>query len=334
MFRFMWVRAQIDYLQRLPSDIEKQRALNKLPPDLPRTYIQIFETIDSVYPAQNTKDVQRLLKWLVFDSNKNHVIFNRHISASLDTDILPEVISIENEAEWPSVEEIPRKEQILGWLGCLVREGPNTIALSHLTVKEFLKTNPADVSSCAAQKYLVNHEDEVYVLDVSLTCLIHDGFKDMVLATWGEVERFLNDYPSVVYVVMRLIDRIWALNKQGFNSEAENLVLSLSSGLDESRMQRFLSMSYCRPFELWAVCNTYLCLPEHDFPSDDFSLDDPVERCISSPLHFAAVTGLTNEVRRLLRLGLDPDHTEAELCPTPLHLAICASLGGSITYCP
>lgn len=61
----MWVRAQVDYLRRLPNDMEKRRALKQLPPDLPQTYIRIFETIHRTYPPQTTKYIHRILKWLV-----------------------------------------------------------------------------------------------------------------------------------------------------------------------------------------------------------------------------------------------------------------------------
>lgn len=331
--RFMWVRAQIDYLQRLPSDIEKQRALKKLPPDLPRTYIRIFETIDNVYPAQTTKYIQRLLKWLVLESKDVTRTYGTGLRAALTSDILRQAICIENEAEWPSDAAVPRTEQLLSWLGCLVRKRSNTIALSHFTVKEFLQMNAEDVSSCVARKYLVDSEDDVYVLDIYLTCMIHDKFKDTALTTWGEVQLFLSKYPIFGYVTATLCARVWRSIRSGFDRESESLIHSTGNAWDgfqdgyvtsNDRMQRLLSISHSRPLELWAICHSYLMLVWY---KNDIVLGLPAKRCLPSPLHFAAVTGLVVEVQRLLKVDLDPDDAgslnEAAACPTPLHLAIC-----------
>lgn len=342
IFRFMWVRAQIDYLQRLPSDTEKQKALKKLPPDLPRTYIQIFETIDSVYPVQTTNYVQRLLKWLVLGSTDDTGVYGDTGAVDLSSDILRQSICIENEAEWPSDAAMPRTEQILSWLGCLVRKGSNTIALSHFTVKEFLMMNAEDVSSCAVRKYLVNHKDEIYVLGVYLTCIMHDEFKDTVLNTWSEVQLFLSKYPLFGYVAVTLCDRIWTSIKRGFDRESASLILSSSNAWDDPQglmsipqngfltqghlVQKLLSVSHRRPLELWAICTKYLNLVYEEKYTDPGL---PAEPCLPSPLHFAAVTGLAVEVQRLLEFDLDPDDAgslvEEEACPTPLHLAICVN---------
>ena len=347
--RFMWVRAQIDYLQRLPSDIEKQRALKKLPPDLPRTYIRIFETIDSVFPVQTTKYVQRLLKWLVLGLGGRMIRFGTTWGVPLTPEILLQAICIENEAEWPSDAAMPRTEQILGWLGCLVRKTSNRITLSHFTVKEFLKTNAEDVPSCAARKYLVNHKDEIYVLDVCLTCITHNEFKDTALTTWGKVQEFLEKYPTFGFVVVRLCGYIGASIRSAIDRESENLILSPSNAWDGSqgptsirqtqyvtpgdRMQRLLSMSHRRPLELWAICHAY---PDLNYNQVDLIAErHQATQGLTSPLQFAAATGLMVEVQRLLELDLDPDDVgslgEAESCPTPLHLAICGN--HELGYC-
>ena len=333
----MWVRAQIDYLQRLPNDTEKQRALKKLPPDLPRTYIRIFETIDSVYPVQTTKYVQRLLKWLVFHKRRGDLIWEIFNGVELTLELLLQAICIEDEAEWPSLATMPNVEQILGWLGCLVRKVSNTLELSHFTVKEFLMMDAKDVSSCAARKYLINDKDESYVLDVSLTLMIHDQFKATTLNTWRDVEIFLEKYPLFKFVAWTLRKRIWRSVRSGFDKEPENYIDSPDSARDGSqvptsirqdwnimpggRMQTFLSTSDRRPFELWAICYSYLL-----FARDYTGPELPVKPCFTSPLQFAAMMGLTAEVQRLLECGLNPDDVgslaEGELRRTPLHLAV------------
>ena len=97
----MWVRAQIDYLQRLPNDWEKQQALQRLPPSLPQTYIRIFEQIDSTFPAQTTRYIRRLLRWLVL------VVSEADEPLKLSFDALRQAICIETDHDWPSSDKIP-----------------------------------------------------------------------------------------------------------------------------------------------------------------------------------------------------------------------------------
>ncbi|KAI4264373.1 MAG: hypothetical protein L6R35_007304, partial [Caloplaca aegaea] len=155
---FMWVRAQVDYLQRLPNDAEKRRALKVLPPDLPRTYIRIFETMENSYSTQTTTYVRRLLKWLVLGGashGDSEISLEDTIHPSLE--MLRVAVCIEDQSNWPTIATMPTKRQILQWLGCLVRwkEDRDEISFSHFTVKEFLSLDKKDVSSSAAQQYLV-----------------------------------------------------------------------------------------------------------------------------------------------------------------------------------
>ena len=268
--RFMWVRAQIDYLQRLPSDMDKQKALTSLPPDLPRTYIRNIEMIDSMYPAQTTKYIQRLLRWLVLDLGDEPPIYGSYVERKLTSELLLIAICLENEAEWPSDAAIPTEEQILSWLGCLVRRGADTITLSHFTVKEFLKMDAENVSSRTARKYLVNQDDEFYILDVSLNCMIHDQFKNNTFTTWGEVQLFLEKYPIFGHLALSLCGRIWRSHGCAFDRESKTPSNAWQgtggpTSIQQDgfvtlrdRMQRFLSMSLRRPFELWAICHAYL----------------------------------------------------------------------------
>ncbi|KAL8913122.1 MAG: hypothetical protein Q9171_002016 [Xanthocarpia ochracea] len=163
---FMWVRAQVDYLQRLPNDLEKRKALTKLPPDLPQTYIRIFETMNSTYPLQTIQYIQRLLKWLVYGPPgqlmQGPYARATNLEGGLSPDELCVAICIENESDWPTIDVVPTTEQVLRWLGCLVRydqEGV-TIQLSHFTINEFLSMDPQTVSSPIARRFLVGREDK------------------------------------------------------------------------------------------------------------------------------------------------------------------------------
>jgi hypothetical protein len=201
----MWVRAQVDYLQRLPNDVEKRKALKELPPDLPQTYIRIFEIIDRTYPTQTTKYIQRLLKWLVLNFCEVTLSSRSPASTWLAPVFLCEVICVENESDKVAESKIPTVQQILGWLGCLGRrtKSLDIIELSHFTVKEFLGMDPEKVSSAVARKYLVRPEDGNYLLKVCLTYLMHDDFSSTTWSTFDELERFKKTYPLYGYAALK-----------------------------------------------------------------------------------------------------------------------------------
>lgn len=311
----MWVRAQVDYLQRLPNDIEKQKALKRLPPTLPLTYIRIFEAIDSMYPCQTTRYVQRLLKWLVHGIDRHPQSYLLTEDVNMTVDVLSEAICLENQHEFPSQASIPIPEQLFRWLGCLVRkqtsEFGDRIVLSHFTVREFLNLTPEEVSSSTARKYLVSPGDKHDILNTCLTYLVHDRFSDQPRSTWEEIERFLWEYPLFQYATTVLCDYAWVSNYGTLNNE-------------KGPLQSFLSMPPHPSFELWDLCSTWLSFPRY---RQDVPADSEAKRNLPSPLHFAALTGFPKEVHRLLELGVDPDETCRWFSGlAPLHIAICIGI--------
>ena len=306
--RFMWVRAQVDYLQRLPNDLEKRKALTKLPPDLPQTYIRIFETMNSTYPLQTIQYIQRLLRWLVFgplDQLIQGPYFTDYNSESgLSPDNLCLAICIENESDWPTIDVVPTTEQVLRWLGCLVRYDQEwlTIQLSHFTIHEFLCMDPQTVSSPIARRFLVGLEDKGYLINICLTYLLHSHFEDTVFTTGDEVKAFLSQYPFFEYLHRTLLDHLFHNN--GCNAESDTLA------------RRFLCMPPSSAFQLWKTC----------------SLAHEILACMLSPLHFAVAACLDSRVEELLREGVDPDTNWMleKSCITPLHLAICGGITGEV----
>ncbi|KAL8800395.1 MAG: hypothetical protein Q9182_005197, partial [Xanthomendoza sp. 2 TL-2023] len=300
---FMWARAQVDYLQRLPNDLEKRKALRTLPPDLNQTYVRIFETIDSIYPKQTTKYIKRLLKWLVLGDIGPDFFINHKVAMLFDG--LCEAICIEDASNWPIKEAVPTKDQIVRWLGCLVRVNRVYLVLSHFTVKEFLQKETRVICSPAIQEYLVVPEDRVRLLEVCLICVSHDQFRQDYLRNVSnespdEIHSFLKKSSLYNYAVTRLPDLIQLLDdRENYNNQL---------------VQKFLSVPTSRAFKLWATC-----------------FERGLSRCdrgMSSPIYFASATGLAIQVSRLLEEGADPDGREAleESRETPLHLAISGSI--------
>lgn len=322
----MWVRAQVDYLKRLPNDLEKRIALKKLPPDLPQTYIRIFETMNSTYPLQTIRYIQRLLKWLVLGPSRvTPGPYHSHIShAGSDIepplDTLCRVICIENESDWPTLDIIPTTEQVLRWLGCLARfdQENKTIHLSHFTIKEFLSMDPQTISSPIARQFLVGLEDKGYLVNVCLTYLLHSHFEDTKSTTGNEVKAFLSQHPSYSYIAYTLCDHLYYYT--GWNAEGDRLA------------KTFLSMPPSSAFKLWETClrwQNYLdqnYLDKNYLDTGEYDKFYELTSHLPSPLHFATAVFLPSRVEGLLREGTDPDTKETlEGSPiTPLHLAICA----------
>lgn len=169
--------------------------------------------------------------------------------------------------------------------------------------------DPADISSAVARKYLVQPEDYNYLVTVCLIYLMYDDFRSMTCSNSSEAWSFITQHPLYEYVTLYLCDYIHELTmiSAGMNQEVKGL------------MQRFLSIPVHEAFLLWDTYHTGL---------------DTRDYCIRvceignylSPLHFACLTGLVEEVERLCRQGLDPNCTSLPSkfghAYTPLHLTL------------
>ena len=315
MNRFLWVRAQVDYLQRLPNDNEKRKALTKLPPDLPQTYIRIFETIDKIYPRQTTTYIKRLLTWLVFDSRLAHYLDFDDPGFTIDT--LREAICIEDAGNWPTMESIPTRDKIFRWLGCLLRvDRRDQPTLSHFTMKEFLTDDTELVSSShVARQYMVGPEDERHLVNVCLNYTMHSHSSDTLFASQQDPMQLVSERPLYRYVVSRL---------PGFLSTVGDLDAEL-----DRLIKLFLGMPPCPEFELWEICYARwnyvhdFFLEGEDYDEDEID-DEDVTHHLPTPLHFACFTGLKDQVKMLLDHGVDPNATDrskgSEILP--IHLSI------------
>lgn len=307
------MRAQVDYLQRLPNDKEKRKALTRLPPDLPQTYIRIFETIDKVYPRQTTTYIKRLLTWLIFH--------NRQIYQDGDPkftiDTLREAICIEDVGNWPTMESIPTRDNIFRWLGCLLRvDGRDQPFLSHFTMKEFLTDDTELVSSShAARQYMVGPEDERHLVNVCLNYAMHGHSGDTLFASQQDPIQVVSERPFYRYVVAFL---------PRFLSTVGNLDAEL-----DHLIKSFLCMPPCPEFELWEICYArWIYVTEH-LLQDDID-DEDMTHHLPTPLHFACFTGLKDQVKMLLDHGVDPNATDrskgSEILP--IHLSIISRAWG------
>ena len=317
VYRFMWIRAQVDYLRRLPNDAEKRQALGKLPPDLPQTYIRILETIDRSYRGQTLQYIQRLLKWIFYATEDNYFPSQHSSSRSTQSpsmEALCEAVCIEDKCVWPTREVVPTKDQILRWLGCLVRvdQQTNGLRFSHFSIKEFLRMDASTLPVSVARNYLVLPEDRFYLINTCLTYIMHSYFDNVLCTSWNDVKALCLEHPFWEHVGYKLICYIL-----GHQTAEEDCGPSL---------RNFLATPPRPGFKLWAICETYSSRLELE-ERDSFRtpvLPRSLILNLPSPLHFASAAGLISQATRLLKEGTSPDATELleSQCVTPLHLAI------------
>lgn len=228
--------------------------------------------------------------------------------------MLCQATCIENESERLLNSEIPTEQQILGWLECLVRrkKDKKMIELFHLIIEEFLQMDSEKVFSAVARKYLVSDEDGNYLIQACLIYLMHDDFGSMSCSNVGEVRSLTETYPLYSYFAYFLCKYVYTLAVGGVSMNGEL----------QSIMRRFLSISVDWAFRLWAK---WLTGTHYESLKAATSV-----KVFFTPLHFAVLTGLVDEVEKLLKLELDSNSTifavdRTRLAYTFLHLTLLAA---------
>ena len=306
----MWVRAQVDYLQRLPNDREKRSALKELPPDLPQTYIRIFESIHASFPAKTRRYIQRLLKWLVYrERGTNTLIYSSYmIPSDLSSDSLRQIISVEKDYDWPTGEDLPTVDQLHHWLGCLIRvtepRSGSCIELSHFTVKEFLSMSRDKVSNPDVQQYLVDCSDWTCLADDCMTYLTHSHFRDMEPPSLDEIETFLLNHPFYRYAAVAIFEHL-----SSYNVDIK----------PNSAIQRFFSIPPSKEFIFWLKVSNLL-----DGSRIELDMNAEIQKHPLTPLHFAAIAGLKNQMKQILANNITPTQA-TQFDVAPLHVTIAMS---------
>ena len=310
----MWVRAQIDYLQRLPNDTERWKSLSELPPDLPTTYIRIFNIINSQYPPSTQVYIQRALKWLVLhgaiEGNVREKMFYYYReSTKLTCTILAIAISIDPQKTLPSPEQIPSEESLISWLGCLVRVSfiNGAIELAHFSLKEFLLSPVRCPDDLPHSKYLVNNHDQAYLCEVCMFYLttIETSNGTTLLLRPGGPKGFDPKFPFYGIAASSV--------------ESSVMISGLRSPTLRHYAEIFLGYSGNPAFQLWInwSCGQLLEQQQED---DCGLLHLSIEIQWLTPLHFACYHHLVNEVKRLVSNGSEVNGFIEDLVP-PLLLA-------------
>ncbi|RDW66045.1 hypothetical protein BP6252_09680 [Coleophoma cylindrospora] len=160
---FFWTVCQIQLLQDLPTPALIRKALKSLPPGLPGTYVRIFEKMKSRYSDQVQILIQRALKWLVYGNR-------------MTLEALAQAISLEDNTTSLCNEAIPEPESILGWFGCLLRNGDHgVVELAHYSIREFLVEPVMNIPSTLAG-FRVQIKDQYYIAETACIYLALSNF--------------------------------------------------------------------------------------------------------------------------------------------------------------
>lgn len=122
MLRFRWVACQLDYLCELPTDADKRKALDCLPPTLHESYERILDNITRSGLAIQEM-VSTLLQWLI------------HARTQMPTSALCHAVSFREGDTKVDPEAIVDEETLLWHCNCLVRRNADTglLELAHFT---------------------------------------------------------------------------------------------------------------------------------------------------------------------------------------------------------
>ena len=282
----------MDYLCELPNDAARRKALDPLPPDLNSTYERILNRVNQSNP-DTRRLVRRALRWIASDRQ-------------LTTKALCEAVSIDFGDTRRNVQAIPDEFEVLHWCSSLVRKSADDIwlELAHFTVKEFLQQiDPLQYDSNGAYR-LDPPTDEVILAKVCLTYLNFEDFDKSGLYSHTFILERSNEYHF-------RHDAVEGWTDAAQHCSADDDLFPL--------VQRLFSPSKPNRFITWVYDKLDW---EFKFLEDSDRDNIIISICAeSTPLHWAAVFGLTAVARWLITSGCDVNRNSP--IGTALHCALC-----------
>lgn len=197
VFRFQWVKCQIQYLCSMRSDKAIRGALQKLPKDLDDTYLRILEHMRSL-PEECIANVQKVLQWLV-RGKKTLTLpqIAEAIAIDLDDDDACE------QMDFDAVMTDP--EDVLEHCGSLVTVSAHLeVSLAHYSVQEFLVSDR--VKDTMGDFYMGGPVVSAQLAAVCLTYLCFEDFEDGP-GSDEEFEETLDRYKFLKYAA-----QTWAVH--------------------------------------------------------------------------------------------------------------------------
>lgn len=126
---FRWVACQLDHICELPTDRARREALEKLPPTLPGTYERILMRLE-----ESSEAVRNLVRRAL------QLIAVRDVE-KLGFEEICEALSISDDSDTFHDDETVEKSEVLQWCGSLIRAShqDHVVEFAHYTVQEFLE---------------------------------------------------------------------------------------------------------------------------------------------------------------------------------------------------
>jgi ankyrin repeat protein len=276
--RFRWVACQMDFLCECSSDRDRREALEKLPPDLPSSYLRILERANKASSATQSL-VSRTLQWICYAKQP------------LSTSQFLQALSIQiGDTDFdPSAK--PTEDDVLHWCSSLVRlnKSLERIEFAHFTVEEFLSAIDPVANPEFAQYQLSNRRADIMIAQTCLICLNWKSLEILPIPTDEEEFHLQMENITDVYPFYRYASHNWDSHARKHLDEAQLVELTYS----------LFDLEICNRFRLWALVWFEEYILHDDVMYHDLYLS-PITRL--SPLHMAACLALS-ELCKWLILG-------------------------------
>lgn len=298
LFRFQWVRCQIDCLENLASNKHRRKALEDLPRDLHGTYERILlRAIKSSEHATITF-VERTLRWIALATEP------------LSVSQIAHAISVEVEER--SFDDSLDMRTILALCSSLVRDVDGKLAFSHFSVKEYLMQISPEQGQIA--RFRISDSDHSLLAQTCLAYLLLDDFNKQGWVAQTDLrpaddER--NDcdwiidpysrYPFYPYAAFKWIHHAKSCSRDDAISTLE---------------QNLFNPMKTDQFLFWAHLSLVDILR---FTTNMMNLSSQMYDV--TPLHLACIFGLTHLVDMLLCNGAKADVT-SKVLGSPLRCAV------------
>ena len=287
MSRFRWVSCQLDYILDLPTNADRRKALDNLPPTLDASYERILTRINEANPRKREM-IRRCLVW----------IFACPIDMAVPA--ICQAISIEDDCERHDAEAELDEEDILRYCTSLVRSSPrspNFLQAAHVSVKEFLYNIDTNRRPDLAFFKLDLATAETEMLRSSLRFINYLDFDNDVEQNLSQIQHgAFPFYDMAVELLYTLRGRL---------DEGEAL-LQIQQLFDESRERNFTTWTARSLYRLAGIRGTFW--------------EDDLVRSHLNQLQVAVLHDMPQVVEWLLSHGADPN--EHTLLGTSLHCSI------------
>ncbi|KAH7165235.1 ankyrin repeat-containing domain protein [Dactylonectria macrodidyma] len=306
---FRWVACQLDHICGLPTDKDRREALEKLPPTLPSSYERILMRLED--SSEVVRDLVRKTLLIISVTQVQKLVFEE----------ICEALSISDDSDTLSDEDMVEKYEVLQWCGSLVRtsyEG-KVVEFAHYTVQEFLE------QVCPAhpklKDYAISDGKACDLLgSLCLRYLTLTNFSRVPAATPNEmyhITRKNEAHPLYEYATVHWLYFVRNSSNQSRISQP------LEQLFQTEKTAHFCSWTIQMIHQYFSKWATLFNLPATHFERGSdvaMTIISAVMRPDFTPLHMAAVLGLPDLCALLLEKGANVNMRSK--FGTPLHCAI------------